>query len=118
LQKLNPEFVAIAKECQSLTSMRVFHAGSQPPGAVPLPKQSAFTFDPPIADLEYTPQERVSGALLSVFGPSEDADGGGTHVLVVNLDYTAEQTIGVSGPAPLEVFDASSGKWLPAGGPR
>ena len=39
-------------------------------------------------------------------------------MLVVNLDYNAERTVGLSGPAPLEVIDAASGKWLPVGGSR
>ena len=118
LKPLNREFVAIAKELQSLKSLNVFHTGMQPPGAAPLPKQSAFTFDPPVADMEYKTGDRVQGVLLSQFGPSAKADTAGTHVLVVNLDYKVERTVGLSGPAPLEVFDAANGKWLPVGGSR
>ena len=118
LKSLNREFVAMAKELRSLRSLNVFHTGMQPPGVAPLPKQSAFTFDPPVADMDYKTGERVKGVLLSHFGPAEKANTAGTHVLVVNLDYNAERTVGLSAPAPLEVFDAASGKWLPVGGSR
>ncbi len=118
LKSLNPEFVAIAKELRPLKSLNVFHTGMQPPGAEPLPKQATFTFDPPVADMDYKPRERVQGVLLGEFGSSDKADTGGTHVLVVNLDYKVERIVGVRGPAPLEVFDAAIGKWLPAGGSR
>lgn len=116
LKELNPEFVAIAKVLQPLTSLNVFHTGMQPLGAEPLPKQATFTLDPPVADMDYTPQERVQGVLLSEFGHSEKNATSGTHVLVVNLDYKAERTVGVHGPAPLDVFDATTGKWLPVDG--
>lgn len=118
LKSLNPEFVAIAKELQPLKSLNVFHTGMLPQGATPLPKQTTFTLNPPVADMDYKPRERVQGVLLGEFGPSDKAKTGGTHVLVVNFDYTAERTVGVSGPAPLEIFDAANGKWLPVGGSR
>ena len=118
LKPLNREFVAIAKELQPLTSLGVSHAGMQPPGTEPLAAASAFTFDPPVPAMAYKPGERVQGVLLSRFGPSGKADAAGTHVLVVNLDYQTERTVGLKGPAPLELFDAASGQWSPAGGPR
>ena len=114
LKTLNREFVAIARELQPLKSQGVFHTGMQPPGVVPLPKESAFTFDPPIAAADYTPGARIEGVVLSRFGGGAAA----AHALVVNLDYKAERTVGLTGPAPLEVFDATSGQWSPVGGPH
>jgi len=38
--------------------------------------------------------------------------------MVVNLDYHAEVTLGLRGPAPLEVFDPAAATWAPVGGPR
>ena len=114
LKPLNREFVEIAKELQPLKSLGVFHAGMQPPGTKPFPKGSGFTFDPHVPSMDYKPGIRVQGVLLSRFGAGAAA----THVLVVNLDYKAERTVGLSGPAPLEVFDAASGQWSPVGGPR
>jgi hypothetical protein len=101
-----------------LQSLGVFHAGMQPPGAVPFPKDAAFFFDPPVAGLDYHPPERVQGVLLSQFGPAGQAGVAGMEVLVVNLDYAAERTVRLVGPAPLEVFDSSNGKWSAAEGAR
>ncbi len=118
LKPLNREFVTIAKELQPMKSLGVFHTGMQPPGAIPLPKDSPFTLDPPAPALDYQPGDRVQGVLPGLFGTPGKADAAGTHVLVVNLGYKAERTVGLSGPAPLEVFDAARGQWAPIGGPR
>jgi len=107
LTSLNREFVAIAKELQPLKSLGIYHAGMLPPGTEPLPKDCAFTFDPPVPTAAYKKGERIQGVLLSRFGASDAA----THVLVVSLDYKAEQTVVLKGPAPLEVFDAIRGQW-------
>ena len=108
-ETLNREFVAIAREVQPLKSLAVHHAGMQPPGAVQLPADSTFTLSPPHPAEDYKPGDRVRGLLLGRFGQS----GEGTHLLVVNLDYRAERSVGIKGPGPLEVFDAMSGRWLP-----
>jgi hypothetical protein len=114
LKSLNHEFVKIATILQPLKSQGVYHTGMLPPGVTLLPKNSAFTFDPPVPTVDYKPDARVEGVLLSRFGNSDAT----THVLVVNLDYKLERTVTLSGPAPLEVFDATSGEWSPVGGPR
>lgn len=118
LKSLNREFAAIAKELQPLKSMGVFHAGMMPPGAAPFPKESSFTFDPPVAAMEYKPGDRVQGVLLGRFGPVGQTNAASTHVMVVNLDYNSERTVGLKGPSPLEVFDAASGQWSAVTGPR
>jgi hypothetical protein len=114
LRSLNREFVAIAKELQPLKSMDVFHTGMQPPGVKPLPEKSSFRFDPPVPAMDYQTGHRVQGVLLSCFGSPRNANP--THVLVVNLDYKTGTTVNLIGPAPLEIFDASTGKWAPSGG--
>jgi hypothetical protein len=111
LKGLNREFVAIARELQSLRSTRVFHAGMLPPGAEPLPDQAAFTLDPPLPMADFRASRPVKGAVLGCFGPSGKDKLRETHVLVVNLDYQAETTLGLRGPRRLEVFDATTGKW-------
>lgn len=90
--------------------MNAFHAGMQPPGTVALPAKSTFALDTPIDETAYAPREPVKGVLLGEFGPSKTKAEGASHVLVVNLDYKAERTVSVSGPAPLEIFDAATGK--------
>ena len=111
LKGLNREFVAIARELQALRSTRVYHAGMLPPGAEPLPDQATFTLDPPLPLADFRAQRPVKGALLGCFGPPKKGSVRETHVLVVNLDYQAEATLGLRGPGRLEVFNATTGQW-------
>jgi hypothetical protein len=115
LKLLNREFVAIAAELQPLRSLGVFHAGMQPPGVAPLPKESAFAFDPAVPPLAYQAGDRVQGLLVGCFGASGEANSSVTHALVVNLDYKSERVVSLRGPAPLEVFDAATNEWSPVG---
>ena len=114
LKSLNRQFVSIARELQPLESLAVYHAGMTPPGAIPLPGDVPFQLDPPMPRLDYTPPERVRGALLGCFGKA----GRPSHVVLVNLDYKIETTLTLVGPGNLDTFDATTGVWSPAGGPR
>jgi hypothetical protein len=134
LKALNPQFTAIAGQLQALQSLGVYHAGMRPPGSEPLPRTARFRFDPPIADLEYKPPEPVRGLLLGLFGPGQAPEPGApsglsvtmseknqskaTHALVVNLDYKADVSVGLVGPAKLELFDATTGAWSKAAAKR
>jgi hypothetical protein len=115
LKSLNREFVAIAKELQPLRSLAVYHAGMSPPGSDPLPPKASFQFDPPVAPLAYSPPERVRGLLLGYFGADSKPP---SHVVAVNLDYKAETRGVLTGPGSLAGFDAASGVWSAATGPR
>jgi hypothetical protein len=117
LETLNREFVAIARELQPLRSLAVYHAGMEPPGAVPLPAGEPFHLDPPITPEPFKPGDRARGILLGLFGPTDAKDGPrprASHAMVVNLDYKAERTATLAAPAPLEVFDAATGRWTQA----
>ncbi|MBN1854461.1 MAG: beta-galactosidase [Pirellulales bacterium] len=114
LKHSNREFVAIAKELQPLVSLAIYHSGMVPPGAVALPENAPFRLDPPLSPIEYQPPERVRGALLGYFG----ASGQPSHVVVVNLDYKALIELVLVGPGNLDLFDATTGTWSPAGGQR
>lgn len=119
LKTLNREFAAIARELQPLRSLAVHHAGMEPPGAVALPDGEPFHLDPPVPSEPFHPGDRARGVLIGLFGPAgSDADAKATHAVVVNLDYEAERTTTLVGPAALEVFDASTGRWGRADGPR
>jgi len=120
LKGLNREFAAAALQLQPLQSLGVYHAGMLPPGAVPLPSDAPFTLDPPAPALDYKPPQPVKGLLLGYFGPAPKSGtlSAPTHVVVVNLDYRSEAVLGLSGPAELEVFDATAGQWSPASGRR
>jgi len=100
----NPEFVAIAKELQPLRSLGVYHTSMREPGC-----------EPPLADASFhvdssPPPASPRGFLLGFFGAAERP----THVVVVNLDYTAEVSASLAGPGELELFDAASARWSSA----
>ena len=114
MKTLNREFVALTRELQPLRSLGVYHAGMLPEGAEPLSKDAAFAFDPPLPALKYQPRERVRGALLGCFGVAGKNSMAPTHALAVNLDYKAETVLGVHSAKPLELFDATSGRWITA----
>ena len=114
LKSLNREFVAIAKELQPLRSTGSLPCGMSPPGTEGLPPKAPFHFDPPVTPLAYSPPERVRGFLLGYFGTDDKP----SHVVAVNLDYKAEATVVLTGPGSLAAFDAESGAWAAAGGPR
>ena len=114
LKQLNREFLAIAKELQSLRSLAVYHAGMSPPGSEPLPNDAAFRLDPPLAPMAYRPPERVRGVLLGTFGQPEQP----SHVVVVNLDYKAEAILGLSGPGLDLDLRCRRRRLVSASGPR
>jgi hypothetical protein len=104
LESCNPEFVAIARELQPLRSLGVYHTSMHEPGCEPLPSDAAFHID--------SPQSPASprGLLLGFFGAAERP----THVVVVNLDYTADVKASLAGPGVLELFDAATTQWASA----
>ena len=119
LKLLNREFVAIASELQPLRWLEAYHAGMTPLGAEPLARDSPFRLDAPIAPITHKRLERVKGILLGLFGPGgKGQPDKPTHVLVVNLDYQTAAVTSLVGPANLETFDATSGKWSAAAGNR
>ncbi len=108
LSSLNRQFAAIAKQLQPLRSLGVYHAGMSPPGAELLPADAPFRFDPPIPSMAFKPPERARGFLLGYFGTNDKP----SHVVVVNLDYKAEQTVGLVGSSRLDRFDEKTGEWV------
>ncbi len=113
LKILNREFVAIARQLQPLRSLGVYHAGMLPPGVEPLPHDAAFVLDPPVPTIPYQAPKPVRGVLLGCFGSAKSAGdpAASTHVIVVNLDYSAPLVQGIRGPGPLEKFDPATGLW-------
>lgn len=119
---LNPQFVAIAEELQSLQHIGAYHLGDLPwgfsttDGSSPmrLPGNSPFSLSPNVANTNYVTGAPVKGAVLGLFGPS-DYVSDATRTLVVNLDYTKSFTTTVTGPGNLSVFDPTTGVWSPTG---
>ena len=118
LKSLNREFVRIAAEYQPLQWLAVYHAGMAPQGTQPLPKDSPFRFDPPVAPMPQKALQPVKGMMIALFGPAGADAAKATHALVVNLDYQAEAATTLLGPGTLETFDATTGAWSAAGGDR
>ncbi len=112
LKTLNHDFVATARELQSLKSIAVYHAGMMPPGGQPLPKKAVFSFDPSPPAMGYAPPQPLQGALLGLFGEASKGFRP-THAVVVNLDYKSEKLVGVRGAKKLEIFDPATGGWKP-----
>ena len=100
----NREFVAIARELQPLHSLGVYHTSMREPGCEPPPADALFHLD-----FRQSPA-LPRGFLLGFFGAVERA----THVVVVNLDYTAEVRTSLVGPGELERFDATTAQWTSA----
>lgn len=88
--------------------------GSRAPGTEPLPEDAAFRlFAPPPNRMPPRPQK---GVAMGLFGP-QAASGAAqaSHVVLINLDYGAAVTVGLSARAPFEVLDAiGSGTWSSA----
>lgn len=108
---LNREFALIASQLQPLQSLGVYNMGMLPPGTSPLPSNAAFTIDPPLTAMDYTPPQPVKGMLLGYFGRADSP----SLVLVVNLDYKQSVTRTIVGRGSLEIFDTTTGKWTAIG---
>ena len=104
LKSYNREFAAIAKELQPLRSLGVHHTSMRESGCEPLPADTPFHLDSSRSSAS------PRGFLLGFFGAIERP----THVVVVNLDYTAEVIASLVGPGELELFDATTAQWTSA----
>lgn len=94
----NREFVAMATELQPLRLLGVYHTSMREPGCEPLPPEALFRLDSSASP---------RGFLLGFFG----AGARPTHVVVVNLDYTATVSTLLVGPGELERFDPTTARW-------
>jgi hypothetical protein len=101
VKSYNREFVAIARELQPLHSVGVYHTSMREPGCEILLPDVLFRLDS--SQLPASPR----GFLLGCFGAAERP----THMVVVNLDYTAEASASLVGPGELELFDAATAQW-------
>jgi hypothetical protein len=113
LKSLNREFVRIVRELQPLRSLSIYHAGMLPPGTEPVPKDAAFSIDPPLPAIGFEPPEPTRGVILGYFGPKPKKGKAGppTHCVVVNLDYHSPVVVPLRSRAKLDLFDAETGAW-------
>ena len=108
LKSYNREFAAIARELQPLRSLGVHHTSLKERGCEPLPANALFHLE----SSKSLPAAR--GFLLGTFGPKTRP----THVVVVNLDCTANAHPTLVGPGKLEWFDATTARWSSAKKPK
>ena len=111
---LNRDFAAIAAQLQPLRSLGAYHTGVVPRGAEALPPDAPFRFEPHAPDPEGRPAPAGKDLLLGYFGATDEP----THVVAVSLDYGRNAVTTVVGPQQLQVFEAATGVWQPAGGSR
>jgi len=104
VKSYNREFVAIATELQPLKSLGVYHTMMREAGCEPLPADAPFRLD------AIQSPTTARGFLLGFFGAADRP----THVVVVNLDYTADVSTKLLGPGELELFDATTTQWTSA----
>lgn len=115
---INPEFVAVGEQVQSMKHIGAYHLGDLPPGygttdgssPMRLPSNSPFTLSG-IPDSEFVDWNPVKGALLGLWGLTDNLTDA-TRALVVNLDYVNHLTTRVTGPGNLSVFDPLTGRWI------
>lgn len=119
LKTLNPQFVAIAIELQSLRSLSVYHTAMKEAGCEPLPADAAFrpvtvtTTPTPTTTSPTVATDSPRGLLFGNFGKTDQP----THALIVNLDYGAAATVTLAAPANVEAFDPDTKKWSPVANP-
>jgi hypothetical protein len=128
LTPLNHEFVAIAKQYQSLKWIGTYLKGysttrqwpwsplkyNGPPGTATLPSGSPFTIGN-ISEISYSDGDPLKGVLFGFFDKDGTALSDATVALIENLDYTVSKDYTVTGPGNLSVFDATTGRWIPKG---
>ncbi len=122
LAKLNPEFLAIAKQYQSLTWIGAYLKGyrrsSGPPGTEQLPASSPFNIASISNTRVYNSGDAVQGVLFGLFDTDGTAVSDATVVLVQNLDYLVSKTYTLTGPGNLSIFDPITGIWTVTGSNR
>ena len=112
LKKLNPIFVATAKQLRGHRLMGSFFKGYCPRGGTPYGPNAILDFADGCAS-EPLPErkELADSVLVSRF----DAESRPTRLMVVNLDYRKERSLNVAAPTTVLRFNPADGRWMPLG---
>lgn len=108
-KQLNPQFVAIASQLQSLKSLGAYHVGKEYEGTRKLSGNAPFRLQ------AVSPNGQEAGMLLGYFGDATKPNAP-SHVFVVNLDYRNAATTTLIGPGKLSTFNAVERTWTPVNG--
>ncbi len=112
LKKLNPIFVATAKQLRGYRLMGTFFKGYCPRGGTPYSPNAILDFaDGTKSEPLPERKELTDSILVSRF----DALNRPTRLMVVNLDYRKERSLEIMAPFDVARFDPDTGKWMPLG---
>jgi len=112
LKRLNPVFVAIAKQLRGHRLTGTYFKGFCPRGGTPYGANALLTFADGMAS-EPLPEKKplTDSVLVSRF----DAQNGPTRLMVVNVDYRKERTLEITAPSAVRRFDPATGSWQSLG---
>lgn len=108
LKTTNRDFAACAAELQPLHSLAAYHVGTAALGAEMLPAAAPFRLDPAVITREPEDLKPTQGFVLGYFGPP---GGSPTHVVIVNLDYSASAETTLLAPSRLQTFNPAPATW-------
>ena len=112
LSKLNPIFVATAKQLRGYRLMGAYFKGYCPRGGTPYGPNAILDFaDGTKSEPLPEKKELADSILVSRF----DALNRPTRLMVVNLDYRKERSLEITAPSAVTRFDPNTGKWMPLG---
>jgi len=112
LKKLNPIFVAMAKQLRGHRFMGAYFKGFCPRGGTPYGANALLTFADGAASQPLPEKKELTDSVLvSRF----DAPDGSTRLMVVNVDYRKERTLEITAPSAVLRFDPATGSWQPLG---
>ena len=112
LQKLNPIFVATAKETRGFRMSGAFFRGFCPHGGTPYGARALLKFKDDVTTVDLPHHAAPTNSILVT---RFDAPGRGTRLMVVNLDYRRARTLSLTAPTDAESFDPVSRSWRPLG---
>ena len=112
LSKLNPIFVATAKQLRGYRLMGAYFKGYCPRGGTPYSPNAILDFvDGTKSEPLPAKKELADSVLVSRF----EAVDRPMRLMVVNLDYRKERSLDAMAPFGVARFDPNTGKWMPLG---
>lgn len=112
LQKLNPIFVATAKELRGYNLTGTFFRGYCPNGGTPYGRRALLAFGDDVKTVDLPERSECTNTTLVTRFDAPDRK---TRLMVVNLDYRKERTLDVIAPSPVTRFDPATGSWSQLG---
>ncbi|MHB8995112.1 MAG: hypothetical protein ACYC63_07680 [Armatimonadota bacterium] len=112
LKTINRDFESIVTQLQPLQSLGAYHHGSLPTGAQTVAADAPFRLEGLLPPSPPKPMDPEVGFVLGYFGPQA---GQPTHVVVVNLDYSAPAETTLVAPGNLQTYNPATRRWTSTG---